>query len=203
MSIIKKKKIIISSFVILCLVAATTLYYNKIKPDSSIKRISIQASVIVFDNSEDLINDCDLVVVASPIDEFEDREPVINTYSSGDIMSFHTNTKIKISKILKNNTELDLKEASIMTIVEPIVLDGNAPGQKEILAIEGYKEMDAGKEYLMFIQNTRPGSYSINNLNNGKFEINTASTTAKSSQEETDPVHAQLKLDLFTKYGLK
>ncbi|WP_058302084.1 hypothetical protein [Gorillibacterium timonense] len=199
---LKRKKILFSGLAILCLAGLSLVYTNLLKSDSSVKRVSIQACVIVFTDTEGLINDSDLVVVASPLDAFEDREPVLSNYSSGDLMSFHTNTKIKISKVLKNNTDLDLKESSIMTIVEPIAVSTNALGEKEILAIEDYKEMEANKEYLMFIQGTLPGIYGLNNLNNGKFELTSSIDAAKSSQEETDPVHVQLKHDLFSKYGL-
>ncbi|MNJ03630.1 hypothetical protein D3C73_1640310 [compost metagenome] len=73
----------------------------------------------------------------------------------------------------------------------------------QIIMINDYVEMEAGKEYLMFIKMVRPGSYGLCNLNNGKFELNQLPDASKSSNEGSDTIHDSLKSELFDKYGLK
>lgn len=191
-----RKKIIA---VLAILVAISTLYYFFIY--SSFKGVvNTEASYVGYDDAASLVNSAELIVIATPVKDFDDREHIVTTYKTGAVEDFYTKTELKVEKVLKGS--LDEKT---LTVIEPISYYQNFDGKRK-MTTDGYSEMLKDNQYIVALAKNYHGEYGVINMTNGVFNLSTQSNKELSSPNEvkssdTD-LHEQIKKDLINLYKL-
>lgn len=153
------------SFVLLAIFTSLSIYYY-FAIFNSVTEVEASASYLGFDDVNSLTEDAELVALVTPTKDFLDREHVIKTYETGAIEDFYTLTDINVSKVFKGDKAISRN----LEIVEPISLLQTLEGKYKI-NMEGYTEMEKGKEYVVFLRKNYMGNYAIINMAEGKFEI--------------------------------
>lgn len=151
-----------------------TAYYFFVFNSYKAGIIDVSASYVSYDNANSLVDSAELVIVASPIADFDDREHDITTYLSGAVEDFSTKTELKVQNVLKG----DLNE-EFLSVIEPISYVQNLDGKQKITR-EGYVEMQKDHEYLIALKKNSFGEYSVINMTNGVFDLNTPETNSSS-----------------------
>ncbi|KOP64968.1 hypothetical protein AMS62_06650 [Bacillus sp. FJAT-18019] len=159
-----KKKSTIISLVLTLILAAAAYYYFAIY--NSVRDISLPATHKGYSTAQALFAGADLVVVGSPIKDFEDREVILKEHSKGIIEYIVTSTEINVEKVLKGPKE----EAANLKVIEPIGLRQTYRG-KERIASDGYTAMKKGSQYVIFLGENTFGQYSVINMQAGKFNL--------------------------------
>ncbi|WP_195575869.1 hypothetical protein [Paenibacillus sp. 1001270B_150601_E10] len=162
--LLKKKIVVISLALAVILAVGACYYYFAIY--NSVRDVYSSSTYKGFSTAKALFSDADLVVIGSPIKDFEDREVEMGTNSLGGIMYIVTSTEIKVEKVLKGPEE----GFADLTILEPIGVRQTLTG-KERYATEGYTEMKKGSKYLIFLGKNTSGQYSVINMQAGKFNL--------------------------------
>lgn len=164
MNFLLKRKGIILSLALALILAAACYYYFVIY--NSVRDIRIQADYKGYSTGPALFSGAELVVIGSPVKDFEDREMVIRAAENGVILDFYTLTEIEVERVLKGPEE----DASNLKVIEPILLRQTLSG-KEKLNMAGYTEMKNGSRYMIFMVKNTYGQYSVINMQAGKFNM--------------------------------
>ncbi|WP_054404076.1 hypothetical protein [Paenibacillus solani] len=159
-----KKKSLILSLLLAIILAAACYYYFAIY--NSVRDIRTYPDYKGYSTGPALFSGAELVVIGSPVKDFEDREMTIRTVENGVIMDFYTLTEIEVERVLKGPEE----DASNLKVIEPIVLRQTLSG-KEKLTMAGYTEMKSGSRYMIFMAKNTYGQYSVINMQAGKFNM--------------------------------
>lgn len=146
------------------ILVAACYYYFAIY--NSVRDIRIQADYKGYSTGPALFSGAELVVIGSPMKDFEDREMMIKTVGNGAIIDYYTLTEIEVERVLKGPEE----DASNLKVIEPIVLRQTLTG-KEKLKMAGYTEMKSGSSYMIFMGKNTYGQYSVINMQAGKFNL--------------------------------
>lgn len=146
------------------ILAAACYYYFAIY--NSVRHIRIQADYKGDSTGPALFSNAELVVIGSPMKDFEDREMTIRTHENGIPVDFYTLTEIEVEKVLKGPEE----DATNLKVIEPIALKQTLSG-KEKLTMAGYTEMKSGSRYMIFMVKNTYGQYSVINMQAGKFNM--------------------------------
>ncbi|MGX1827302.1 hypothetical protein ACWIE6_03575 [Paenibacillus taichungensis] len=167
MSLSKKKYIVIPVLLLLIIFVGSIAYLNEdSEPDPQINKVvNLSANSITFNEINKLDEFAELVVIGYATDEFIDREHVVTAFDDGTMQSFHTNTNIKIEKILKKPDDFpsDQKE---LTIIEPVSLDGDVK-----YTADHYVELQKDDKSVIFLMKNTFGNYGLINDNLGKFSL--------------------------------
>ncbi|WKL00500.1 hypothetical protein Q0F98_26160 [Paenibacillus amylolyticus] len=107
----------------------------------------------------------ELIVIGYATEDFKDRKHIITAFDDETMQSYHTNTNIKIEKILKkpNDFPSDLNE---LTIIEPVSLEGDVK-----YTVDDYVELQKGDKSVLFLMKNTFGDYGLINYNLGKFSL--------------------------------
>lgn len=167
MSLTKKKYVVIPVLLLLVISVGTIAYLNgDSEPDPQINKVvNLSANSITFNEINKLDEFAELVVIGYATDEFIDREHVVTAFDDGTMQSFHTNTNIKIEKILKKPEDFpsDQKE---LKIIEPVSLDGDVK-----YTADHYVELQKDDKSVIFLMKNTFGDYGLINDNLGKFSL--------------------------------
>lgn len=161
---LSKKKSNIISFVLTLIIAAGAYYYFTIY--NSVRDISLPATYKGFPTAQALFSGADLVVIGSPIKDFEDREVLLKEHPGGIIEYIATSTEINVEKVLKGPEE----DAVNLKVIEPIGLRQTYTG-KERIASDRYTEMKKDSRYVIFLGKNTFGQYGVINMQAGKFNL--------------------------------
>lgn len=140
--------------------------------------VNIETEYEFFDNLSELSNNSDLVVVASPTDDFENRKHIATFYDTGDLQDYYTLNNLSIKKVLAGDSS-DIGE-NLEVIESNAIVDFGL--QKVKMVNDGYQETQKGTEYILFLSKNPQGQYQIINRNAGVFtldEINSAATNKR------------------------
>jgi hypothetical protein len=167
MSLTKKKYVVIPVLLLLVISVGTIAYLNgDSEPDPQINKVvNLSANSITFNEINKLDEFAELVVIGYATDEFIDREHEVTAFDDGTMQSFHTNTNIKIEKILKKPEDFpsDQKE---LKIIEPVSLDGDVK-----YTADHYVELQKDDKSVIFLMKNTFGDYGLINDNLGKFSL--------------------------------
>ena len=166
----------------------------------NIKRVSVDANYITWDNVNDLNNAADLVVVANATKSFLDRKHVATYFDDGNVQDFYKLTDIQIERILKGKNDL-LGKDKTLSIIEPVGLFENEQ-QKTILSRENYLELEKGNRSIIFLKKNSNGQYVIMNINNGKFSFTDEKSLKLVQKDEEINKHNEFKENVFDFYEL-
>ncbi|MEC0106950.1 hypothetical protein P4H27_08370 [Paenibacillus taichungensis] len=200
MSLSKKKYIVIPVLLLLIIFVGSIAYLNEdSETDPQINKVvNLSANSITFNEINKLDEFAELVVIGYATDEFIDREHVVTAFDDGTMQSFHTNTNIKIEKILKKPEDFpsDQKE---LTIIEPVSLDGDVK-----YTADHYVELQKGDNSVIFLMKNTFGDYGLINDNLGKFSLE-QTNQSKLSQSFTSQELSEYELfrdSVMEKYNI-
>ncbi len=107
---------------------------------ANVKRVSVHANYITFDNIDELSKVADLIVIANATQLFQDRKHMATYFDDGNVQDFYTLTNISIEKIIKGENEV---QGNQLTIIEPVSYF-ESEKQNTIVSREGYLELARG-----------------------------------------------------------
>ncbi|NQX47116.1 hypothetical protein HQN87_17435 [Paenibacillus tritici] len=134
---------------------------------SNQSEIHIETQHASYATLSELSDYSDLVVIASPIDDFENRKHISTFYDTGDLQDYYTLNNLTIKKVLsgdKSNIGENLEVIESNSIVD-------FGAQKIKMINDGYKETQKGQDYILFLKKDSQGQYQIINRNEGTFTI--------------------------------
>ncbi|MGG3280860.1 hypothetical protein [Paenibacillus solani] len=189
-NLLSKKKNTIISLVMTLILAAVAYYYFVIY--SSVRDISLPATYKGYSTAQALFSGADLVVIGSPIKDFEDREVILKERSRGIIEYIVTSTEINVEKVLKGPKE----DAVNLKVIEPIGIRQTYRG-KERIASDGYTAMRKDSQYVIFLGENTFGQYSVINMQAGKFNLDGTDPDDLSGEESFNKqrIFTELKTD--------
>lgn len=188
-----RKKILTGLFILL---AVFSLYYFLVY-NSYKGVVDGYAEYISYEDANSLVDSAELVVIATPVKEFDDREHSVTKYGTGSIQDFYTKTELKVEKVLKG--EWDQND---LTVIEPVSYVQNIDGKRKITQ-EGYSEMLKDHSYIITLKKNYLGEYSVINMKNGVFDLNEeASFKTFLTNDDDDDSHTQIKEELYNMFNL-
>lgn len=196
-----KNKIVLSSVLIFLAVSIGTLAYmnGQSKPGEPIHQVvNLSGNSLTFHEIDKLDAFAELIVIGYAIEDFRDREHVITTFDDGTMQSFHTNTNIKIEKILKKPEGFP-SDQNELTIIEPVSLDGDVK-----YTADDYVELQKGDKSVLFLMKNSFGDYGLINDNLGKFSLEGISqySVPQSSTSQALSNYATFRDSVMKKYHL-
>ncbi|MEC0123378.1 hypothetical protein [Paenibacillus pabuli] len=163
-----------------------------------------------FDKENKLFDDADLVVIAKTDSKFVDREHVVK-YADPDaaganlpqaIEDFYTKTPINVLKVLKSSASATITKNNEMIIIEPVSLIEEDAKSKKI-SIENYNEISEGEKYVLYLKQNTYGDYSVINMNNGRFSLESEELNINSmdhGHENDMAKHNELKQNIEERF---
>ncbi|SCY87543.1 hypothetical protein SAMN05720606_11142 [Paenibacillus polysaccharolyticus] len=163
----QKKSVLICVVCIVVVTVSIITYMNvQSKPEQNVYTVvHLPANSITFSEVEKLDAFAELIVIGYATDGFADREHVITAFDDGTMQSFHTNTNIKIKKIVKKPEDFP-SDQNELTIIEPVSLDGDIK-----YTANDYVELQQGETSVIFLLRNSYGDYGLINDNLGKFSL--------------------------------
>lgn len=131
------------------------------------RTIVVPCSHAVYRSVDELLNNCDIVVVGEVIKDLCTYSPTIAYNEWGRPGEFFTVTDVRVSKALKGN----IPGGTISVMQAAAYYDWSLKNQKDLLTLEGFSPMMVGKQYVLFLKLVRTGIYSIIGVDQGKFNI--------------------------------
>ncbi|MFB7157313.1 hypothetical protein [Lysinibacillus sp. NPDC056232] len=169
-------------------------------PDS-IRTVDIHARYVEYDTADKLHQDADIVLVASPIDDFANREHHSTEFEDGTLQDFYTLTNLNVERIIKQPEGINI--GSQMQVIEPVSIITEADKQQTKVAADGYREMKQGKRYIVFLKNNGMGDYSVINMNNGKFNLDGGDAQDVPTDANEKAFKERLKKDIQSNFSVK
>ncbi|MGG1618981.1 hypothetical protein ACIFQM_21000 [Paenibacillus sp. NRS-1782] len=202
----KKIKLGISVLAVGGLIASGSLFFTSTNASPQFSelntpKISLEASYIDYKTVSELDSNAELIVIGSPLQEFDDRQHIVTSFDDGTIQDLYTLTNIKIEKVIKSPEGAALNVEEPLSIVEPISYIDDAEGKKKI-AYEDYTELKQNEKSIIFLKKNTQGQYSVINMDLGKFTIEPSSQSPSSSVDKQDSKE-QFRKSVLEKYVLK
>lgn len=196
----QKKSVLICVVCIVVVTVSIITYMNvQSKPERSFYTVvNLPANSITFSEVEKLDAFAELIVIGYATDGFADREHVITAFDDGTMQSFHTNTNIKITKILKKPEDFP-SDQNDLTIIEPVSLDGDIK-----YTANDYVELQQGETSVIFLLRNSYGDYGLINDNLGKFNLEGVSqySLPESSSSQQLSEYSTFRDFVMKKYNL-
>lgn len=166
MSFFKRKVVLVSLFVLAISAVAIAYANGQSKTDVPIHNlVNLSANSLIFHEIDKLDAFAELIVIGYATEDFRDREHVITAFDDGTMQSFHTNTNIKIDKILKKPDDFP-SDQNELKIIEPVSLEGDVK-----YTANDYVELQKGDKSVLFLMKNTFGDYGLINDNLGKFSL--------------------------------
>ncbi|WP_347399441.1 hypothetical protein [Paenibacillus amylolyticus] len=195
----KRKVVLVSLFVLAISAVAIAYASGQSKPDLPIhKVVNLSANSLTFHEIDKLDAFAELIVIGYATEDFRDREHVITAFDDGTMQSFHTNTNIKIEKILKKPKDFP-SDQNELTIIEPVSLEGDVK-----YTVDDYVELQKGDKSVLFLMKNSFGDYGLINDNLGKFSLEGISqySVPQSSTVEELSEYGTFRDSVMEKYHL-
>ncbi|MGY3714992.1 hypothetical protein ACWE42_05670 [Sutcliffiella cohnii] len=137
-----------------------------------IKEINVEGNYYNLSDSNELESISDIILVATPTQPFLDRKHENRFSDDGSLEDYFTRTEVKINKVLKNDSDLNLKMGELFEIVEPAVgLITNSFGELIKITTGPYNELQKDGEYLIFLTKNDFNDYAVSYNTLGKYNI--------------------------------
>lgn len=138
------------------------------KSTGQLQDISVIVDYILYDYQE-LKEQAPLIVKAKITDELSEE----NTVTEQDpddpdaIIEAYSLRNIEIMEVYKSDPLNKITKGSELSVIEMAAVSGN-----QYIHLDGYKKMEQGGVYILFLNNdTKSGDYSIISANNGKVDL--------------------------------
>ncbi len=168
--------VILAALLSICILAC--IYYA-----SPMKIQRIQATYAGYSSVEELSEYSDMIIIATPLKEFEECPPAIKYNPDGRIEDEYTVSPFEVKKVIKGDSEL-----KSVDILQPAAIIENALGKK-VLRITGdyYTVMKKGESYLLFLKKVQEeGFYSVVSLEYGKYNLDGGDQDEMNITEKSD-----------------
>lgn len=133
---------------------------------NSVRDVVIKSDYMGFSTAESLFSNAELVVIGSPVKDYDEREVYVSRVATGALEDIVTFTEIDVEKVLKG-PEVDGID---LEVIEPMGVYQTLTG-KERIAFDGYTAMKKGSRYLIFLSKNTLGQYGVINMQFGKFNL--------------------------------
>ena len=190
---IRKRSIAVIAVIAMIAVIATW-YLVRINVEPKI--VSLDSNYIAYSNVDKLDNASEMIIIGEATKPFEDREHVIKQFDDGNIQDFYTLTDFKIHKIIKKSADAQVVEGDTLPIIEPISYTNGLEG-KTIITSDGYKQIESGNKYIVFLGKNTEGQYGVINNELGKFDIN---NPEPSKQIQSEDPYTSFRNSVLNKY---
>jgi ribosomal protein L2 len=170
-------------------------------PDSLMETINVSANYIEANTYEELEEMADLIVVAKATKPFTKRNHVIKYMKDNKgnnlqgITDMFTRTEIVINQVLKQPEGENYKPYDEMLIIEPITYDSM---RKAKISLAHYVELKDNELYIIFLAKNTYGNYSVINMNNGKFKMETLKN--RPTEEPVMNLHHKLSNEIYKRF---
>ena len=133
---------------------------------NSLTVVNLHGSYKAVNSFEELEKTADVIVIGSPVK----GEGVTKhtTYQTGSLQDVYTLREFKVDEIIKKPSDLNISE--IMTVIEPNGTIQKLTGKYKV-EIEGYKDLDQGHKYVLYLGKNINGDYSIKYNTNGSYKL--------------------------------
>lgn len=165
-------------------------------------KISLHASYIDYETVNALDSDAELIVIGTPLKNFDNREHVVTNFDDGAVQDFYTLTDIKVDKIIKAPESSTLKTDEDLTIIEPISYIESDQGKRKI-TYEDYTELKQNEKSIIFLKQNTQGVYSVINMDLGKFPLSDTSEISRSLTSEEHNSKEEFRKEVLEKYDLE
>lgn len=163
-----KKINIIIAFVLVMGIGTYT--FIKLKSPSPPSNMVVSSAKLVsqYDNANSMVNDSPVIVIGAKYSENTD----IWYDDAGIIDRYGTVSDFKIKKVIKNETENEIKVNESISVLENAAYDKKT---NKLYSVEGYQLMHENKRYILFLEPNKStkgpyvGSYEIKGVVFGKF----------------------------------
>ncbi len=154
-----------------------------------------------------MYEDADLIVIGNASDSFIEREHVA-TYTPAEeelpetLEDFYTRTTINIEKVLKFPEGANIQDNSEIDIIEPVAIIEEDNVDKK-LAMENYAELEKDHDYIIYLKANTFGEYSVINMNNGKFNLESEEQIENLMEQHHDndkEKHEELKKQVLERF---
>jgi len=189
-----------SAVVVIIVLAVALFYYLGVY--TSTKTTVVHGKYIAYNNLEELDQHADMILIGSPMKDFESRTHSSTFYQDGTLQDFFTLTDFKVKRIVKKPDSVNLKESDVFQVIEPVGVFQHLNG-KEKLTIDNYQELKKGYEYIIFLKDNTFGKYSVINMNAGKFNLDgkdAADMTFDADEEQLKANKLKMKNEIQAKY---
>lgn len=114
----------------------------------------------------------DLVIIGKPVQDFLDRRHIATYFPDGNLNIAGSEGVVQVQSVLKNSRQGQMAVPAFLQVAEPagLIKDGLSGGFVKLLP-EEYREMQKGSSYILFLRRNKRGSYTVQNFNLGKFNI--------------------------------
>jgi hypothetical protein len=96
---------------------------------SKIKTISLDGNYVTIENVAQLVDQAEVIVLGTQLDEFTNRIHKETRYGDGSLEDFYTITDLKVEKFIKNVDNLSLNSSNILPVVEHVGLTNEKSGK--------------------------------------------------------------------------
>ncbi|EAC8986543.1 hypothetical protein E9535_14690 [Listeria monocytogenes] len=176
----RKKITIISIVVVLLLSVGGYMTYQKLKP-KPFSEVAVEAKTDGFSNEEELSNASDVILIG----QLEKRgESQVDRDVDGGILAVFRMSDFKISQVVKNDTEENLVEGTIVPIYEN---EGYDEETNTTYHIAGYEKMENNENYMLFLTYDPEDNYYVPvGVNFGKMNTDSEEETELYGQDNVD-----------------
>ncbi|MFJ3387414.1 hypothetical protein [Lysinibacillus sp. NPDC086135] len=190
------KRVITLTIVTLIILLSLLLIMGKKKMTPVVQ---VDANEITFETPDELDAAADLIIIASPSDEFLDREHKVSYFDDGTIQDYYTLTEVQIDKVIKAPSDFNLSNNNTISIIEPVGIVDRSVGKRKLVT-NNYEELKEKSSYILFLKQNSMGQYAIINNNLGKFSLDNTDSLyigeKKSSEAE------KFKNEVLQKYSI-
>lgn len=128
------------------------------------------SNYVKYDSVPALEQAADAIVVGRPAQDFLDRRHLASYMPDGHLAVAATEGELQVLRVIKGPAEL-LRYGQTLPVVEPTGLVEGRDGGLVLIEEEGTKALKQGSAYILFLKKNEMGSFSIINMNLGKFNL--------------------------------
>ncbi|MEK4191425.1 hypothetical protein [Paenibacillus sp. FSL L8-0494] len=200
----KKNKLGISVLSVGILIASASLFFIFTQDSSrstelNDSKISLEASYVTYETVSALDSGAELIVIGTPLRDFDDRKHIVTTFDDGALQDFYTLTDIQVDEVIKAPKDSTLAADEALTIIEPISYIEGAEGKRKI-TFEDYTELKQNEKSIIFLKQNSQGEYSVINMDLGKFSLESTSQFLGTSK--TQDSKEKFRQSVLEKYNL-
>ncbi|MBC2255518.1 hypothetical protein HCB46_08555 [Listeria ivanovii] len=176
----RKKITIISIIAVLLLSIGGYMVYQKMKP-KPFSEVVVEAKTPSFDNGDELKNASDAIVLGQ-LDKRGDSQ--IEREATGGVIGVYRMSDFKVSEVIKDETNQNLEEGSIIPIYEN---EGYDKETNTTYHIAGYEKMENDETYMLFLSYDPEDAYYVPvGVNFGKINIDSDKETELYGQDNIE-----------------
>lgn len=187
-SLIKRKIVTFTLVGLVGLFSIGSYYYFKIY--NSLTVITLHGSYKTVNSFEELEKTADVIVIGTPV-KGEGITKHTN-YQTGSLQDVYTLREFKVDQVIKKPSDLNISKT--MTVIEPNGTIQKLTGKYKV-EIEGYKDLDQGSKYVLYLGKNINGDYSIKYNTNGSYKLD-----GNDLAPDTENQNLKIKNEVINKY---